>query len=341
VVRQLGYSDELRRRTALTLAPGEMFRSAASSIAFFVDGQGFADPRRVVPSYASRVLMRRGQSFQPAWLYNTWEPFQRRIDEATSAELIGAAGHMGMDIFTIDDGWQAEYGDNRENLKNFPGDLARIRALLEEQRMGLGLWVPLAAISPQAPDYKQHPEWLCRDREGHPKFTETAAGQQAVMCLGSAYREAAARRLLDVIEKYHPRYLKVDLTTVFNAYGEAPGCNASGHFHKSWAESLERICEGLGRGNGPDFKPDSGRQASSGTGRERSAPELADPRSEHARVRQGKGLARRGHPCAEGGRQLHHRPHPQSGPGNERERRRTARRRAEETPILDASDLQG
>jgi len=149
-VRQLGYSDELRRRTALTLAPGEMFRSAASSIAFFVDGQGFADPRRVVPSYASRVLMRRGQSFQPAWLYNTWEPFQRRIDEATSAELIGVAGHMGMDIFTIDDGWQAEYGDNRENLKNFPGDLARIRALLEEQRMGLGLWVPLAAISTQA-----------------------------------------------------------------------------------------------------------------------------------------------------------------------------------------------
>jgi alpha-galactosidase len=228
-----------------TLAPGEMFRSAASSIAFFVDGQGFADPRWVVPSYASRVLMRRGQSFQPAWLYNTWEPFQRRIDEATSAELIGVAGHMGMDIFTIDDGWQAEYGDNRENLKNFPGGLARIRALLEHQKMGLGLWVPLAAISTQAPDYKQHPEWLCRDREGHPKFTETAAGQQAVMCLGSAYREAAVRRLLDLIETHHPRYLKVDLTTVFNAYGEAPGCNAPGHFHKSWAESLERIYEGL------------------------------------------------------------------------------------------------
>jgi alpha-galactosidase len=65
------------------------------------------------------------------------------------------------------------------------------------------------------------------------------------MCLGSEYREAAARRLLDLIDKYHPRYLKVDLTTVFNAYGEEPGCNAPGHFHKSWAESLERIYEGL------------------------------------------------------------------------------------------------
>jgi hypothetical protein len=134
-----------------------MFHSAASSIAFFADGQGLADPRSVAPPYASRVLTRRGQSFPPAWLYNTGEPFQRRIDEATSAVLIRVAGHMGMDIFTIGDGWQTEYGDNRENLKNFPGGLARIRALLEEQKMGLGLWVPLAAISTQAPDYKQPP----------------------------------------------------------------------------------------------------------------------------------------------------------------------------------------
>jgi alpha-galactosidase len=228
-----------------TLAPGETFRSAASSIAFFADGKGFADPRWVVPTYASRVLMRRGASFQPAWLYNTWEPFQRRIDEATSAELIRVAGRMGMDIFTIDDGWQAEYGENRENRASFPGGLARIHELLAGQKMGLGLWVPLAAISTGAADYRQHPDWVCRDREGRPKFTETAAGQQAVMCLGSAYREAAARRLLDVIERYHPRYLKVDLTTVFNAYGEEPGCNAPGHLHQSWAESLERIYEGL------------------------------------------------------------------------------------------------
>jgi len=228
-----------------TLDPGETFQSARSSVAFFADGRGFADARWVVPTYASRVLMRRGRSFQPPWLYNTWEPFERNIDETTSADLIRVAGRMGLDIFTIDDGWQAEYGDNRENRKNFPGGLTKIGALLKEQNMGLGLWVPLAAISTEAPDYKQHPEWLCRDRLGHPKFTGTMAGQQAVMCLGSGYREAAARRLLDLIERYHPAYLKVDLTTVFNAYGEEPGCNASGHLHKSWAESLERIYEGL------------------------------------------------------------------------------------------------
>jgi alpha-galactosidase len=37
----------------------------------------------------------------------------------------------------------------------------------------------------------------------------------------------------------------VDLTTVFNAYGEQPGCYASGHWHRDWAESLTRIYESL------------------------------------------------------------------------------------------------
>jgi alpha-galactosidase len=65
------------------------------------------------------------------------------------------------------------------------------------------------------------------------------------MCLGTGYRDVALHRLSDLIDRYHPRYLKVDLATVFNAYGESPGCYASGHLHKTWAESLERIYEAL------------------------------------------------------------------------------------------------
>jgi alpha-galactosidase len=230
---------------ARTLAPGETFTSAKSSILFFQDDRGLADRHWVVPGYTSEVIWRRGRSYQPPWLFNTWEPFQRGINETISTDLIQAAGKMGIDIFTIDDGWQAEYGDNGVDGKNFPGGLEKIRGSLAEKHMALGLWVPLAAISTAAQDYKQHPEWVCRDRQGKPKFTNTMAGMQAVMCLGSAYREAAAKRLLDLIEKEHPKYLKVDLTTVFNAYGEDPGCDAPGHDHRSWAESLTRIYEGL------------------------------------------------------------------------------------------------
>jgi alpha-galactosidase len=63
--------------------------------------------------------------------------------------------------------------------------------------------------------------------------------------MGSAYREVAARRISDLISRYHLGYVKIDLTTVFNAYGEAPGCYAEGHYHHGWAESLEGIYEGI------------------------------------------------------------------------------------------------
>jgi alpha-galactosidase len=225
--------------------PGEIYTSAKSSIAFFREDRPATDSRRVMPCYTSKVLMRKGASYQPPWIYNTWNPFQRGINTSITMDLIKVAGRMGLDIFTIDDGWQAEYGENDINLQAFPGGLDEIQRAVEREKMRLGLWTPLAAISTRTKVYREHPEWVCRDENGQPKLSGTAAGQSAVMCLASSYREVAARRISDLISRYNLAYVKIDLTTVFNAYGERPGCYASGHYHKTWAESLGRIYEGM------------------------------------------------------------------------------------------------
>lgn len=230
---------------ARSLAPSETFESAKSSTILFRDGQGFEDSRWAVPGYVSRIIARRYEQKAPPWLYNTWEPFERRIDQTTLDQLAPAAKAMGIDIFTIDDGWQAEYGSNEIDHGRFPRGIEGIQSTLDRHHLRLGLWVPLAAISTRTSEYTTHPEWLCRDRNGAPKFTGTASGKSAVMCLGSGYREAALDRLDQVITSYHPAYIKVDLTTVFNAYGEEPGCYAKDHLHHDWAESLTRIYEGL------------------------------------------------------------------------------------------------
>jgi alpha-galactosidase len=227
-----------------TLAPAESFESAKSSLIFFSDGHGLADSRWVVPRYAAQILSRR-HGAAPPWIYNTWEPFLRGINEQTVKELAQAAEQIGIDIFTIDDGWQAEYGSNDFDRTRFPAGFAGVKSILDSNHLRIGLWVPLAAISTEAPDYRSHPEWVCRDRSGRAKFTGTAAGQRAVMCLASGYRDLALRRLTNVVERYQPAYIKVDLTTVFNAYGEEPGCYATGHSHQGWAESLTRIYEAL------------------------------------------------------------------------------------------------
>ena len=159
--------------------------------------------------------------------------------------MIDAASAMGIDIFTIDDGWQQEYGENTVNTAAFPGGLGPILAALEQRGMRLGLWIPMAAIGTSTAVYREHPEWAALDQEGKPKFTGTAAGQKAVMCMASAYRETVAARVLDAIERFRLAYVKLDLTTIFNAYGEAPGCWAKGHDHATWAESLNSIYEGI------------------------------------------------------------------------------------------------
>ncbi len=228
-----------------SLAPGEEFATASVSLVPFRNGDGFNDPQWRLPSYTAGVLERRVDRAGPPWIYNTWEPFERTINREITLELIDAASAMGMDIFTIDDGWQAEYGENAVNLSAFPGGLEPILATLEKSRMRLGLWIPMAAIGTSTAAYREHPEWAALDQEGKPKITGTAAGPKAVMCMASAFRESVAERVLDAIERFRLAYVKLDLTTIFNAYGEAPGCWAKGHDHGNWAESLIRIYEGI------------------------------------------------------------------------------------------------
>ncbi len=81
------------------------------------------------------------------------------------------------------------------------------------------------------------------------------------MCMATAFRDAAADRIIDAIERFHLAYVKLDITTIFNAYGEAPGCWAKGHDHHNWAESLNMIYEGIALDDGPNLRKTSGRSA--------------------------------------------------------------------------------
>lgn len=228
-----------------SLKAGEAFVTASVSLLTFRNRDGFRDPHWVVPSYTAKVLMRRVDRHGAPWIYNTWEPFERGIDRDTVMKLLEVASDIGIDIFTIDDGWQQEYGENEINFKAFPGGLKPIQEAIEAKGMRLGLWIPLAAIGTPTAEYHKHPEWAALDQGGKPKITGTAAGPKAVMCLASPFRVSAADRINDAIEKFHLAYVKLDLTTIFNAYGEAPGCWAKGHDHGNWAESLNEIYEGI------------------------------------------------------------------------------------------------
>lgn len=224
------------------LAAGERFQTAYAGFAF---APHEADLRWIVPSFTSEHLLKKGSRFQPPWLYNTWELFGTRITERDVLEMIPIAARMGFDVFSIDDGWQAEYADNAVSATRFPNGLDSICAAIEAHGMEVGLWVPLSVASENTPIYREHREWACKTARGETKRTETAFGMQTVMCLATPFRQAAAARINALISRYKARYIKLDLTTAFNAYGEAPGCHAEGHDHASSAESIVRIYEGI------------------------------------------------------------------------------------------------
>jgi len=198
-----------------------------------------------MPGYTSQVLMKKGASYQPPWFYNTWEPFFQDYNEAIVRESIPVAAQLGLDVFTLDTGWSENYGENEVNPKKFPQGFDSTRAALESRGMRLGLWEPLVVMGPGSRVVHEHPEWIIRDLDGNEKTATFPGPNDRVMCLASPYRDWAAKRINELIARHNLRYVKIDLTTVFNAYGEGPGCYARGHYHRNWAESLIGIYEGI------------------------------------------------------------------------------------------------
>ena len=228
-----------------TLEPGGQFTSAAASVLFYQDDHRRLGLRRAMAAYTATILGRQGADFRPPWLYNTWSPFEHRIDEATCLELIPVAAQLGFEVFCLDEGWLETFGENTLHPTKFPHGLAPIVTALEAQGMRLGLWYPIASVDTNSRAYLEHPEWACQTSDAQVKKTETAEGDKIVMCLGSPFRQDSAARLIELIGRYNLAYIKLDLTTIFNAYGEEPGCSATGHDHHSWAQSLCRIYEGI------------------------------------------------------------------------------------------------
>ena len=227
-----------------TLAPHETFTSAAASVLFYQRGTT-EDPHWRIPSYVRDRIAHDNEKTPPEWIYNTWEPWKRTINASLVKALIAKASADGFTLFTMDDGWQQTYGENVVNKEHFPSGLEPLFAEADALGMKRGLWAPVALINSKTKTYVQHPDWACRDENGQPRLSRAMEGMGVVMCLASPYKYDVIERISDLVEKNKLSYVKLDLTSVFNAYGEEPGCYEQGHEHKNHRESAERIYEAL------------------------------------------------------------------------------------------------
>ena len=224
-----------------TVSAGETFQTAAVSILFYQRGTA-ADPHWRIPPYVRDRIAHASYKQSPPWIYNTWEPFHKDINASLMKDVTAKAAANGFDLLTLDDGWELYYGDNTIDKTKFPDGLEPVFAQARALGMKLGLWSPLALVDVKSQTYLQHQDWVCYESDGKPRFSNSSG---VVMSLASPYKDAAVERIAELVKRYQLSYVKLDLTTVFNTYGEQPGCFEKRAEYKTPQEASVRIYEAL------------------------------------------------------------------------------------------------
>jgi alpha-galactosidase len=180
---------------------------------------------------------------KPTFVYNTWEPFYKNINEKLVKELAKAASDAGMKEFIIDDGWQDSYGDWGIDMNKFPNGLKPVFDYIKSLGMKPGLWVSIGSASPDSKVYKAHPEWFVIDKNGKPTSLHAPDDKEKfTACFGTGWYDYIKGILLKLSVDYGLEYFKLDFAVVTSAYTYdhlQSGCYADNHpGHKDHNESL-------------------------------------------------------------------------------------------------------
>jgi len=179
---------------------------------------------------------------KPTFIYNTWVPFRKDINEKLVMELAKAAADAGMKEFIIDDGWADNYGDWVIDKKKFPNGLKPVFDYIKSLGMKPGLWVSVGSASPDSRVYQAHPEWFVLDEKQQPANLHEDDLSMRTACFGTAWKGYIKDVLLKLALEYGLEYLKLDFTVVTSTYrfgNKVTGCYAAGHpGHRDHHESL-------------------------------------------------------------------------------------------------------
>jgi alpha-galactosidase len=205
-----------------------------------------------VPDYVRKYMGIRLLELKekPTFVYNTWEPFYKEVNEKLVMELAKAAADAGMKEFIIDDGWQDSYGDWGIDYKKFPNGLKPVFDYVKSLGMKPGLWVSIGSASPESKVYKAHPEWFVVDKEGSPTSLHAPVDKEKfTACFGTGWYGYIKDILIKMAADYGIEYYKLDFAVVTSAYTydhNQSGCYSKTHAgHKDHNESLFTNYESL------------------------------------------------------------------------------------------------
>ncbi len=176
------------------------------------------------------------ESRKPYIFYNTWnyqernrayrqKPYLDSMNHGRMETEIEIAHKMGVDVFVIDTGWFLRTGDWTPNPARFPDGMARIRQMLKNYGMKLGLWFNPTAAAVSSEILARHRKSIMwnngKETDAHPVW-ETEESHS--LCLVDGYWDTFADELIRVARELDVRYFKWDAVDSY-------GCESGAHGH--------------------------------------------------------------------------------------------------------------
>jgi alpha-galactosidase len=175
------------------------------------------DPLRALEQWAgwagAAAGARTDAPYQVGWC--SWYQYFHGVTEHDVRANLARAGDWPIDVFQLDDGYQAEIGDWLRRKDTFPGSLDALARDIDRAGYVPGIWIAPFIVSPNARLAHEHPEWIPHHASGRPLVGLVNDGWGGVVHVLDtthpevlAHLEHLARTLVDM----GWRYLKLDFT---------------------------------------------------------------------------------------------------------------------------------
>jgi alpha-galactosidase len=107
--------------------------------------------------------------------------------------------------------------------------------------MGLtpSMWGSLADVGESSRVFKEHPEWLVKDKDGKPANLHIIRDKMYTACMTTPWHDYIKNAMLKYVKECNLKYLMIDIAFVNGTYryDDVTGCCATDHPHKDREES--------------------------------------------------------------------------------------------------------
>lgn len=194
----------------------------------YAKGEGYIDYQDFMDCYADLWHQKYGTerpSARPARGWTSWYHYYDKIDETIIEKNLSAFAEeeIDIDIFQIDDGYQAAIGDWLITNKKFPKGMAALAAKIHERGYQAGLWLAPFIVGKNSAIYKAHPDWIVRKANGKPlKIAKNVIWKTTYYALDLSKTEAQAhikKVVKTILHEWDYDLIKVDFLFALSVQG--------------------------------------------------------------------------------------------------------------------------